>query len=136
LTFNQGVDGSIPSGLTTPRDCVRDPGRVAALAAAQGRLGAGAQLEGRLLGSTMLDATAVGLLAATLTTVAFVPQVVKTWRTRSTADISLGMFLILTAGIAAWLIYGAIIGDLPLILANAITLVLAGTILVLKIKNG
>ncbi len=84
----------------------------------------------------MLDATAVGLLAATLTTVAFVPQVVKTWRTRSTADISLGMFLILTAGIAAWLIYGAIIGDLPLILANAITLVLAGTILVLKIKNG
>jgi MtN3 and saliva related transmembrane protein len=84
----------------------------------------------------MHGVTALGLLAATLTTLAFVPQVVKTWRTRSTADISLGMFAILTAGITAWLVYGAVIGDLPLILANAVTLVLAGTILVLKIKNG
>jgi MtN3 and saliva related transmembrane protein len=84
----------------------------------------------------MFDVTAIGLVAGTLTTLAFVPQVVKTVRTGSTADISLGMFLILVAGIAAWLIYGAIIGDLPLILANAVTLVLAGTILVFKIKNG
>jgi MtN3 and saliva related transmembrane protein len=84
----------------------------------------------------MFDVTAIGLAAGTLTTLAFVPQVVKTVRTGSTDDISLGMFLILVIGIAAWLLYGAIIGDLPLILANAVTLVLAGTILVFKIKNG
>jgi MtN3 and saliva related transmembrane protein len=84
----------------------------------------------------MIGVTALGLLAATLTTVAFVPQVVKTWRTRSTHDISLGMFAILVAGIVAWLLYGAIIGDVPLILANAVTLLLAGTILYFKIRGG
>ncbi len=80
--------------------------------------------------------TAVGLLAGTLTTVAFVPQVLKTWRTRSTSDISLAMFSILVAGIMAWLIYGTIIQDIPLILANGVTLVLAGTILVFKLRDG
>lgn len=80
--------------------------------------------------------TYLGLLAAVLTTVAFVPQAVKTWRTRSTHDISLAMFSILVAGIFAWLVYGVLIGDLPLILANAVTLGLAGTILYLKIRNG
>lgn len=84
----------------------------------------------------MTAVTAIGLLAAVLTTVAFVPQVVKTWRTRSTTDISLGMFSILVAGVAAWLIYGLLIGDIPLVLANAVTLLLAGTILFFKIKNG
>ncbi len=84
----------------------------------------------------MTAVTALGLLAGALTTVAFVPQVVKTWRTRSTHDISLWMFSILVAGIIAWLLYGAIIGDLPLILANAVTLGLAGTILFFKIRNG
>ena len=80
--------------------------------------------------------TGLGLLAGVLTTVAFVPQVVKTWRTRSTADISLGMFAILVAGIIAWLVYGTLIRDLPLILANAVTLLLAGTILFFKLRNG
>ena len=84
----------------------------------------------------MLSVTALGLLAGTLTTIAFVPQVIKTWRTRSTHDISLGMFAILVAGILAWLAYGALIGDIPLILANAVTLLLAGTILFFKIRNG
>jgi MtN3 and saliva related transmembrane protein len=84
----------------------------------------------------MTGVTLLGLLAATLTTIAFVPQVVKTWRTRSTHDISLGMFAILVAGMTAWLIYGALIGDLPLVLANAVTLGLAGTILIFKIRNG
>jgi MtN3 and saliva related transmembrane protein len=84
----------------------------------------------------MTGVTAVGLLAGALTTLAFVPQVLKTWRTRSTADISLWMFSILVAGIAAWLVYGVIIGDAPLILANAVTLGLAGTILIFKIRNG
>jgi MtN3 and saliva related transmembrane protein len=84
----------------------------------------------------MTGVTLLGLLAGVLTTVAFVPQVVKTWRTRSTHDISLWMFSILVAGIVAWLTYGAIIGDLPLILANGATLLLAGTILFFKIRNG
>jgi MtN3 and saliva related transmembrane protein len=84
----------------------------------------------------MTGVTLLGLLAATLTTIAFVPQVVKTWRTRSTHDISLGMFAILVPGMTAWLVYGALIGDLPLVLANAVTLGLAGTILIFKIRNG
>jgi MtN3 and saliva related transmembrane protein len=84
----------------------------------------------------MISVTALGLLAGTLTTIAFVPQVIKTWRTRSTHDISLGMFAIFVAGIIVWLIYGAIIGDVPVIAANAATLLLAGTILVFKIRNG
>ena len=78
--------------------------------------------------------TILGLAAATLTTAAFLPQVIKTWRTRQTRDISLGMFLILCLGICLWLVYGILRDDLPLILANAVTLALAGTILVLKLK--
>ena len=82
-----------------------------------------------------LDATTVlGLAAASLTTAAFLPQVIKTWRTRKTRDISLGMFLVLCLGICLWLVYGILRGDLPLILANAVTLALAGTIVALKLK--
>jgi len=84
----------------------------------------------------MSSLTFVGLAAAFCTTTAFVPQVIKTWRTRSTHDISLAMFSLMTLGIALWLIYGAFIGDLPLIAANLVTLVLAGTILVLKLRYG
>ena len=84
----------------------------------------------------MLAVTAIGLFAGILTTVAFVPQVVKTWRTQSTADISLGMFAILVTGVAVWLLYGLLIGDLPLVLSNTVTLLLAGTILFFKIRNG
>jgi len=80
--------------------------------------------------------TWVGLLAAFCSTAAFLPQVVKTWRTRSTKDISLVMFTVLIIGILLWLIYGIIIRDIPLIVANAITLVFAGTILFFKLKHG
>ena len=78
----------------------------------------------------------LGLLAAFCTTVAFVPQLVKVWRSRSANDISLGMFLLMTLGIALWLLYGIAILDLPLIVANAITLGLAASILVMKLKHG
>lgn len=78
----------------------------------------------------------LGLAAACCTTVAFVPQLVKTWKTRSTADISLSMFLVLVIGIILWLAYGMLLGDVPLIVANGITLVLAGIILVLKLRYG
>jgi MtN3 and saliva related transmembrane protein len=78
--------------------------------------------------------TFIGLAAATLTTAAFVPQVVRAWRTRSTNDISLPMFLILALGITLWLIYGVLIRDLPLIAANLVTLVLVLAILFLKLR--
>lgn len=80
--------------------------------------------------------TWVGLLAAFCSTAAFLPQVVKTWRTRSTKDISLVMFTVLIVGILLWLAYGIIIRDIPLIVANAVTLVFAGTILFFKLKHG
>lgn len=80
--------------------------------------------------------TILGLTAGFCTTLAFLPQVLKTWRTRSTADISLGMFSVLVFGIVLWLIYGAMMGDLPLVASNTVTLILAGTILLLKIRHG
>ena len=80
--------------------------------------------------------TLIGLAAAFCTTIAFLPQVIKTWRTRSTGDISLSMFLVFTSGIFLWLVYGLIIGDVPLIAANGITFVLSGTILYFKLRHG
>lgn len=78
--------------------------------------------------------TWIGIAAAVLTTAAFAPQAIQAWRTRSTKDVSLAMFLLMVSGIALWLAYGLLINDLPLIVANAITLVLAGSILVAKIR--
>lgn len=90
--------------------------------------------DGFVLVYAMDFTTALGYTAAFLTTMAFLPQTVKAWRTRSTADISLGMFLILCTGLVLWLIYGVLTKDGPLIVANALTLVQAGTILVLKLR--
>jgi MtN3 and saliva related transmembrane protein len=78
----------------------------------------------------------LGFVAATLTTLAFLPQTIKCWRSRSTKDVSLGMFLALIAGIVLWLIYGFLQRDLPLIAANAVTLALAGAILFFKLRHG
>ena len=78
--------------------------------------------------------TIIGLIAGTLTTISFVPQLTKVWRSRSTKDISLAMYVIISTGIALWLVYGIVIGSLPVILANAVTLVIAVMILVLKIR--
>jgi MtN3 and saliva related transmembrane protein len=80
--------------------------------------------------------TTLGLAAALCTTISFIPQVVKAWRTRSTGDISFGMLLLLIVGLALWLAYGAILGDLPLILANFVTLSLAAALLVFKLRFG
>lgn len=76
----------------------------------------------------------LGLVAGTLTTIAFVPQVVKTWRTRSTQDISLWMFALFSFGVLLWLFYGITIGAWPVIIANIVTLVLALVILYLKLR--
>jgi MtN3 and saliva related transmembrane protein len=77
----------------------------------------------------------LGLAAGTLTTVSFVPQVLRTWRTRSTRDISLAMFAAFSAGVALWLCYGIAIESWPIVLANSVTLCLALTILVLKLRH-
>ncbi len=77
-----------------------------------------------------------GCAAALCTTTAYVPQVLKVWRTRATGDISLKMFLVLVTGLALWLTYGIHRGEMPLIVANSITLCLAGTIRAFKLKHG
>ena len=82
----------------------------------------------------MDSVTLIGFAAATLTTVSFVPQVIRAWRSRSTRDISLPMFLVMALGIMLWLIYGAMIGDLPLIIANVVTLILVLMILFFKLR--
>jgi MtN3 and saliva related transmembrane protein len=84
----------------------------------------------------MNSVTLLGLAAAFCSTFAFLPQVIKTWRTRSTADISLGMFALLVSGIMLWLAYGILLQDLPLIAANGVTLVFAATILYFKVRHG
>ncbi len=80
--------------------------------------------------------TILGLVAATLTTAAFIPQVIKSWKAKSAKDLSLGMFVIFCCGVFLWLVYGLIKNDAPLILSNAFTLILALTILILKIRYG
>ena len=82
----------------------------------------------------LLDWT--GYAAAFCTTAAFVPQVLRVWRTRSTEDISLKMFLVLVVGLCLWLAYGFGRGELPIIAANGATLALAGTILSFKLRHG
>ncbi len=74
----------------------------------------------------------VGLLAGCCTTVAFVPQLVKIWRSRSASDISYGMYLVFILGVALWLGYGVAIGSRPMVLANAAVLAQAIAVVILK----
>lgn len=78
----------------------------------------------------------VGLLAGALTTVAFIPQAWKIWRTKSAKDLSLGTFLIFFAGITLWLAYGLLINNLPIIATNTVTIFIATAIIVMKKKYG
>lgn len=77
----------------------------------------------------------IGYCAAFLTTIAFLPQAIQSWRTRDLSGISVGMYSLFTAGVGLWLIYGLMIEKWPLILANALTFLLALSILVLKIQS-
>ncbi|MHB8550610.1 MAG: SemiSWEET transporter, partial [Acidiferrobacterales bacterium] len=70
-------------------------------------------------------ANVFGFLAGTLTTIAFLPQAIKIWKTKSTKDISLGMFTLFVTGVFLWIVYGVGIGSVPVIIANTVTLVLA-----------
>lgn len=82
-----------------------------------------------------IDPSILGYVAAFCTTCSFVPQVIQTLRTRDTRAISLGMYSFFVFGVSMWLIYGLLIRDLPIIVANTVTLVLSATILLLKIRN-
>ncbi|AFU48200.1 MtN3 and saliva related transmembrane protein [Acidovorax sp. 99] len=78
----------------------------------------------------------IGYLAACLTTCSFVPQALHTFRTRDVSGISLGMYSVFTVGVALWLAYGLALAAWPIVVANAITLALAGTILGMKVLYG
>jgi MtN3 and saliva related transmembrane protein len=78
----------------------------------------------------------VGSIAGICTTVAFVPQVVQVWRTRSAKDVSLPMYVIFTTGVVAWLIYGIALMAWPIIIANIVTLGLALAIVAMKLRFG
>lgn len=78
--------------------------------------------------------TILGFTAALLTTIAFVPQLVKTWQTKSAKDVSLGMLVTFCIGVFLWFVYGIIRQDIPLVLANLTTLIFNGIILWLKLK--
>ncbi len=77
----------------------------------------------------------LGFVAGALTTTAFLPQVLKSWQTRDLSGISLRMYSLFTAGVALWLIYGVALANWPIILWNLITLLLAGGVLILKLKH-
>ena len=76
----------------------------------------------------------LGTVAGVLTTASFIPQVAKTWKSRSAKDVSLAMFFVLATGIILWIIYGFLVSSLPVILANSATLVLVFTMITLKLK--
>ncbi|NMM26457.1 MAG: SemiSWEET transporter [Glaciimonas sp.] len=78
----------------------------------------------------------IGYAAASLTTIAFIPQAWLTWKSRRVDGVSLGMYSIFTLGIALWLAYGLLIGAWPIIAANAVTLPFAAFILWMKIRYG
>lgn len=82
-----------------------------------------------------MTAELVGYLAASLTTVSFFPQAVKTLRSGDTRSISLGMYALFTSGVALWALYGVMVGDGPVLLANLITLLPAAVVLQRKIVS-
>ena len=77
----------------------------------------------------------IGLIAAVCTAFAFIPQVIKVWKTKQTMDLSLRMYSIMFIGILLWLVYGVRIESLSIILANVVTAILVGTILVYIVKG-
>ncbi|MCU0447120.1 MAG: SemiSWEET transporter [Microscillaceae bacterium] len=77
--------------------------------------------------------TILGLVAATLSTLAFIPQVIQTWQTKSAKDLSFAMFFLMFTATALWLVYGLMLSALPIIVANGTILVLLGVILYFKL---
>jgi MtN3 and saliva related transmembrane protein len=82
-----------------------------------------------------MNADYLGFIAATLTTIAFIPQTVQSWKTRDMSGISLPMYSLFTTGVILWIIYATLIWNLPVLIANIITLGTSGSILWLKIQT-
>jgi MtN3 and saliva related transmembrane protein len=80
--------------------------------------------------------TLIGLAAAAISTLGFAPQVIKIHRSRMTRDLSLGSYVLLFAGLSLWLIYGLLLGALPIILGNALACAMAAYIIIMKLKHG
>ncbi len=78
--------------------------------------------------------TAIGFTAGALTTVAFLPQLQRTWRTRSADDVSLAMLLTFTTGVLLWFVYGLLVQSWPIVVTNVVTFLLTAAILVLKLR--
>lgn len=81
----------------------------------------------------MLDV--IGIAAGTITTISFMPQVIKAWKSKSVKDISLGMYSLFSIGIILWIVYGFMVRSIPIIAANSATLALSGVIVFLKLKH-
>ena len=79
--------------------------------------------------------TLIGLAAAFCTTVSYVPQVKKCWQTGSTGDLSLKMLLTLATGIGLWVFYGVLKGDMVIVIANSVSLLLLSNLLVFKLRE-
>lgn len=82
----------------------------------------------------MISMTYIGMMAAFFSTASFLPQALRVIRTRQTGDLSLVMYLVLNTGVVLWLIYGIYLKDLPMIVANAVTIVFTATILFMKLR--
>jgi MtN3 and saliva related transmembrane protein len=82
----------------------------------------------------MDSATLIGYFAGFFTTIAFVPQVLKTWKSKSASDLSLWMFLVFSLGVLCWLIYGILLVEVPIVFWNTVTLILALALLIMKLK--
>jgi MtN3 and saliva related transmembrane protein len=78
--------------------------------------------------------TIIGLTAAVFTTISLFPQLIKIWKTKSTKDISTGMFSLFCGGVFLWFIYGMLVGDMPIIIANSLAFIQAIVILMFKVK--
>lgn len=81
------------------------------------------------------SADVIGSAAGTLTTIAFIPQVIRAWRTKSVGDFSFWMLLAFTTGVALWTLYGVVTDALPLVVTNGITLLLASILLGIKLRS-
>jgi MtN3 and saliva related transmembrane protein len=81
-------------------------------------------------------ATIIGTVAGTLTTAAYLPQVVKVWRSRSVGDISLQMYILMVTGASLWVVYGLMLMAWPVIIANAVSLLFTAIILGFKLRYG
>ncbi|WP_234567404.1 SemiSWEET transporter [Rhodohalobacter sp. 614A] len=78
--------------------------------------------------------TLIGLAAGFCTTIAFLPQAIKTWKSKSAKDLSLGMYSVFCLGVLLWLVYGILTDDLPIIITNLVTIILAASILYFKLS--